>query len=93
MFLKLVAAEAAFLPALSKKPGIADHVSLQQKDYRDIEAVGGKNWPTFFEKVGKSVKTKESVMIQAITIQEDLFYSYRKSTDFIQQSVFPGGML
>ncbi len=32
-------------------------------------------------------------MIQAITIDERLFDRYRRGTDFIQQYVFPGGML
>ena len=32
-------------------------------------------------------------MIQSITIRDDLFAAYRKGTDFIQQYVFPGGML
>lgn len=32
-------------------------------------------------------------MIQGITIRDDLFYSYSQKTDFIQNYVFPGGML
>ena len=32
-------------------------------------------------------------MIQSITIRDDLFDDYRKGTDFIQQYIFPGGML
>jgi hypothetical protein len=32
-------------------------------------------------------------VIQSITIRDDLFADYRKGTDFIQQYVFPGGML
>jgi cyclopropane-fatty-acyl-phospholipid synthase len=31
--------------------------------------------------------------IQSITIRDDLFDRYVKSTDFIQQYVFPGGLL
>lgn len=88
----------------SQKMG--QHVSLLQQDYRDIqgkfdkvvsiemiEAVGEEYWDTFFGKVGSSLKSKGQAMIQGITIREDLFYSYRKGTDFIQQYVFPGGML
>ena len=82
------------------------HVDLLQRDYRDIEgkfdkvvsiemieAVGEKYWGEFFGKVGASLKHQGAALIQGITIREDLFYSYRKSTDFIQQHVFPGGML
>jgi cyclopropane-fatty-acyl-phospholipid synthase len=31
--------------------------------------------------------------IQSITIRDDLFARYRRGTDFIQQYVFPGGLL
>lgn len=85
---------------------MAGHINLIQQDYRDIqgkfdkvvsiemiEAVGEKYWNTFFNKVSSSLKNKGGALIQGITIREDLFYSYRKNTDFIQQYVFPGGML
>ncbi len=32
-------------------------------------------------------------MIQSIIIRDDLFATYRRGTDFIQQYIFPGGML
>ena len=82
------------------------HVKVIQQDYRDIqgtfdkvasiemiEAVGEQYWNSFFGKVRSSLKSKGHAVIQGITIREDLFYSYKKSTDFIQQYVFPGGML
>jgi cyclopropane-fatty-acyl-phospholipid synthase len=31
--------------------------------------------------------------VQTITIHDELFPRYRKGTDFIQQYIFPGGML
>jgi cyclopropane-fatty-acyl-phospholipid synthase len=34
-----------------------------------------------------------SIVLQAITIEEDLFQSYRLAPDFIQRRIFPGGML
>ncbi len=86
--------------------GMAKYVNLIQQDYRDIqgqydkvvsiemiEAVGEKYWDTFFGKVGSVLKSKGGALFQGITIREDLFYSYKKNTDFIQQYVFPGGML
>lgn len=86
--------------------GLTSHVNLIQQDYRDIEgkfdkvvsiemieAVGQQYWKTFFEKVGSSLKEKGAALIQGITIREDFFDHYRKNTDFIQQYVFPGGML
>jgi cyclopropane-fatty-acyl-phospholipid synthase len=32
-------------------------------------------------------------VVQSITIRDDLFARYRRGTDFIQQHIFPGGML
>ena len=79
---------------------------LRLQDYRDLterydhvvsiemfEAVGERWWPTYFKKVAESLKPGGRVMLQTITIRDDLFGAYRKGTDFIQQYVFPGGML
>ena len=79
---------------------------LRLQDYRDLterydhvvsiemfEAVGERWWPTYFKKVADSLKPGGKVMLQTITIRDDLFGAYRKGTDFIQQYVFPGGML
>jgi cyclopropane-fatty-acyl-phospholipid synthase len=79
---------------------------LRLQDYRDInqqfdhivsiemfEAVGERWWPSYFKTVKKALKPGGRAVIQSITIRDDMFGDYRKSTDFIQQHVFPGGML
>ena len=79
---------------------------LRLQDYRDtseqfdhivsiemFEAVGESWWPTYFKSVAKALKPGGRAVIQSITIRDDLFADYRKGTDFIQQYVFPGGML
>jgi cyclopropane-fatty-acyl-phospholipid synthase len=80
---------------------------LRFQDYRDIhdgpfdavvsiemfEAVGRAYWPSFFETVGRQLKAGGRACIQTITIRDDLFARYVKSTDFIQQYIFPGGLL
>ena len=58
-----------------------------------FEAVGEKYWPTYFETLSKCLKPEGTAGLQIITIQEKLFESYRKKTDFIQRYIFPGGML
>ena len=86
--------------------GMQQHIELKEIDYRDIdgrydkivsiemiEAVGEQYWDHYFQKVAHSLKAKGAAIIQGITIRDDLFYSYRKQTDFIQNYVFPGGML
>lgn len=79
---------------------------LRLQDYRDtgeqfdhivsiemFEAVGERWWPTYFKTIAKALKPGGRAVVQSITIRDDLFGEYRKGTDFIQQYVFPGGML
>ena len=80
---------------------------LRLQDYRDIddapfdaivsiemfEAVGREYWPVFFRTVASRLKPGAKACIQSITIRDDLFERYVRSTDFIQQYVFPGGLL
>jgi cyclopropane-fatty-acyl-phospholipid synthase len=85
-----------------------DHrADLRLQDYRDIrdepfdavvsiemfEAVGQAYWPTYFKTVSRLLKPGGKACIQTITIRDDLFERYSQSTDFIQQYIFPGGML
>jgi cyclopropane-fatty-acyl-phospholipid synthase len=58
-----------------------------------FEAVGERWWPTYFKTLANALKPGGWAVIQSITIRDDLFADYRKNTDFIQQHVFPGGML
>ena len=79
---------------------------LRLQDYRDLEqrfdhivsvemfeAVGERWWPTFFGQINKCLAADGVALIQSIVIRDDLFASYRKHPDFIQQFIFPGGML
>jgi len=80
---------------------------LRYQDYRDIddgpydavasiemfEAVGREYWPGFFATLKRQLKPGGRACIQSITIRDDLFERYVKSTDFIQQYIFPGGLL
>jgi cyclopropane-fatty-acyl-phospholipid synthase len=86
--------------------GLADKVEIKLQDYRDerdqydriasiemIEAVGEQFWPKYFSQVSDRLKPSGLAGIQAITIQDSMFQSYRREVDFIQRYVFPGGML
>ena len=86
--------------------GLAGKVDVRFEDYRDcrgtfdaiasiemIEAVGEENWSTYFNTLAARLKTGGRAAIQAITIEPELFKSYRKKPDFIQRFIFPGGML
>jgi cyclopropane-fatty-acyl-phospholipid synthase len=80
--------------------------TLHLEDYRDtkgqfdhiasiemIEAVGEDHWPTYFKAVHDRLKPGGTAAIQAITIREEDFESYKAGPDFIQRFIFPGGML
>ena len=86
--------------------GLEDRVRFELLDYRDItgsydhvvslemyEAVGERYWPAYFRTIRDRLKPGGKALIQAITIDDELFDRYRRGTDFIQQYVFPGGML
>ncbi|MES2934789.1 MAG: cyclopropane-fatty-acyl-phospholipid synthase family protein [Pseudomonadota bacterium] len=84
-------------------------VEFRLCDYRDIhhtepafdaiasiemfEAVGEAYWPSYFACLARNLKAHGRACIQTITIDDALFERYRKGTDFIQQFIFPGGML
>jgi cyclopropane-fatty-acyl-phospholipid synthase len=58
-----------------------------------FEAVGHEYWGGYFDMLRRCLKPGGRACIQSITIRDDLFDRYRRSTDFIQQYVFPGGLL
>ncbi len=84
----------------------ASDAHLRLEDYRDhdgqydaivsiemFEAVGERNWDTYFKSIRKNLKQGGKAIIQVITIADDRYASYRKSPDFIQKYIFPGGFL
>lgn len=87
--------------------GCAGHAGVRLQDYRDItdgpfdaivsiemfEAVGRAYWPDYFATLRRLLKPGGRACIQSITIRDDLFDRYVRSTDFIQQYIFPGGLL
>ena len=58
-----------------------------------FEAVGERWWPAYFRTVRDALAPGGRACIQTITIADDRFERYRTQSDFIQQYIFPGGML
>lgn len=58
-----------------------------------FEALGKEYWSTYFEKLSSVLKKGGQAVIQTITMNDADFASYARGTDFIQQYIFPGGML
>jgi len=86
--------------------GLNDKVEIRFQDYRDergqydriasiemIEAVGEQFWPQYFSQIRDRLRPGGLAGIQAITIQDRFFQTYRREVDFIQRYIFPGGML
>lgn len=79
---------------------------IQLRDYRDIEgkydnivsiemieAVGERYWPSYFDVLKRNLSDGGRVVLQAITVKDSFFETYKTSSDYIRQYVFPGGML
>jgi len=58
-----------------------------------FEAVGREYWGQYFDMLRRCLKPGGRACIQSITIRDDLYPRYLRSTDFIQQYIFPGGLL
>ena len=98
--------QLAYGQARIARAGLQDRVELRLQDYRDVtesfdriasiemfEAVGEKFWPVYFNTLRARLLPGGLAGIQTITISDQLFPTYRKSADFIQRHIFPGGML
>lgn len=98
--------QLAFASDRLQRAGLSAQSRLLLEDYRDhsghydavvsvemFEAVGERYWPSYFGTVSRCLKPGGRAAIQSIVIAESLFERYRRGTDFIQQYVFPGGML
>jgi len=85
---------------------LASLADLELRDYRDIhggydhivsiemlEAVGERYWQGYFGKLNALLNPGGRAAIQTIVIDDAHFERYRRGTDFIQQYIFPGGML
>ncbi|RKF17125.1 class I SAM-dependent methyltransferase [Roseovarius spongiae] len=79
---------------------------IRLQDYRDcdgkfdnivsiemIEAVGQRYWPTYFTTLQNRLAEGGRAVVQAITVPDANFDRYRKTSDFIRQHTFPGGLL
>lgn len=86
--------------------GLTEQITVLAQDYRllegqydrlvsveMIEAVGHDYLPGFFAKLNTLLKDDGLMLLQAITIADHRYDSYRASVDYIQKYIFPGGCL
>lgn len=95
-----------YAAARIREQDLQDRIGLLLEDYRDltgrydklvsiemIEAVGHEYLTTYFGKCSELLASDGMMALQAITIPDQRYEAYRKSTDFIQKHIFPGGCL
>ncbi len=89
-----------------REAGLDDRVTLLRDDYRTlrgqydklvsiemIEAVGCDYFDTYFHQCSALLKAEGMMLLQAITIADQRYEETRRSLDFIQRYIFPGGCL
>lgn len=104
--LTLSTEQLAYAEERLNNAGYGRQVDFRLQDYRDckgqfdhiasiemFEAVGEEYWPAYFKALSELLKPGGRAAVQSIVIEHELFDRYRKGTDFIQQYIFPGGML
>ena len=86
--------------------GLSDRIEIRLQDYREtdgdfdavasvemVEAVGERWWGAYLDSIARNLKSGGRAALQYISIDHALFAGYRRSADFIQTYIFPGGML
>ena len=104
--LTLSTEQLAYAQQRLQAAGLGDRARFLLQDYRDehgrydavvsiemFEAVGEAYWGAYFQTLRRCLAPGAPAVVQTITMHEALFERYRRSTDFIQQFIFPGGML
>lgn len=102
----LSAAQHAHTLQRVKALGLEQRITVLHEDYRDlrgrfdklvsiemIEAVGHRYLPTYFRQCASLLKDDGLMLVQAITIRDQRYAQARRSVDFIQRYIFPGGAL
>jgi len=89
-----------------EEAGLSQQIKIQLVDYREaqgvydkvvsvemLEAVGHEYLSVFFDRSAQFLKPGGQMALQAITIPDERYESYRKNCDWIQKHIFPGGHL
>ncbi|HKR98102.1 MAG TPA: cyclopropane-fatty-acyl-phospholipid synthase family protein, partial [Candidatus Dormibacteraeota bacterium] len=91
---------------LIEQRGLADRVRVLFQDYRDlrgrydklvsiemIEAVGWRDFPTFFKRCSELLADDGAMLLQAIVIDDRAYELEKISRTFIRELIFPNGCL
>jgi cyclopropane-fatty-acyl-phospholipid synthase len=99
-------AQFSYAEELIAREGLGERITLLLEDYRDlrdrydklvsiemIEAVGWRDFPTFFERCSALLDPAGTMLLQAITIDDRAYEVEKYSASFIRQVIFPDGCL
>ena len=86
--------------------GLADRVTVEFRDYRDLsgqfdkivsiemmEAIGHSYLPEFTAVLHRCLKPEGLLALQFITCPDTRYPQFRRGVDFIQKHIFPGSLL
>lgn len=86
--------------------GLSDRVTILEEDYRAhrgrytkiasvemIEAIGERQFPTFFAACDRLLEPEGLVCLQAILVPDARYDRYRRAPDWIERYVFPGCLI
>ncbi len=89
-----------------REAGLEDKVTVLFDDYRElhgtydklvsiemIEAIGHQYFDTYFRKCTDLLKPDGMMLLQSITIADQSYHAAKRSVDYIQRFIFPGGCL
>ena len=104
--LTLSPAQAELARRRVREAGLDDRVRIVEEDYRVhqgsysriasiemIEAIGEKQFPTFFAACDRLLEPGGRACIQTILIPDHRWNRYRRSPDWIERYVFPGCLI
>jgi cyclopropane-fatty-acyl-phospholipid synthase len=89
-----------------REAGLEDRIEVLLTDYRDltgqydklvsiemIEAIGHRQYDTYFGRCAALLRPEGAMLLQAITIADQRYERARRSVDFIQRYIFPGSCI
>jgi cyclopropane-fatty-acyl-phospholipid synthase len=90
----------------ARAAGVEDRITFLLRDYRElegtygklvsvemIEAVGWRDFGTFFDRCSRLLDPAGAMLLQAITVDDRLFDVEKASRTFIKEHIFPHGCL
>ena len=104
--LTLSAEQASFARERIAAAGLEGRISIVEEDYRAhrgsydklasiemIEAIGEKQFTTYFRAIDRFLVPDGRACVQAILIPDERWPRYRKTPDWIERHVFPGCLI